>query len=155
MGLHTANEIKSVGFSAYWVESTRQILNKGDLSAYWVGILFDGDFLRTTPSYTLIRDLMLRLCCKLIAYNIAGRRRKPGAMISIEKFVARLAEHFRLLTKERLKGLMMIVQDLSMIDMAELMMDQARVRYTSYSDYEIPYQRRTRRRTDEAITSEP
>ncbi|GJX98321.1 hypothetical protein Tco_0355340 [Tanacetum coccineum] len=32
-----------------------------------------GDFLGTTPSYTLIRDLMLRLCYRLIACSIAGR----------------------------------------------------------------------------------
>ncbi|GJU16421.1 hypothetical protein Tco_1144387 [Tanacetum coccineum] len=35
------------------------------------------------------------------------------------------------------------------------MIDQAGVRYTSYSDYQIPYQRRTRRRTDDANTSAP
>ncbi|GKC15380.1 hypothetical protein Tco_1012162 [Tanacetum coccineum] len=32
---------------------------------------------------------------------------------------------------------------------------EARVRYTSYSDYHIPYVRRTRRRTDDASTSAP
>nr|GEW77650.1 hypothetical protein [Tanacetum cinerariifolium] len=31
------------------------------------------DFLGTTLSYTLIKDLMLRLCRRLIAFNIAGR----------------------------------------------------------------------------------
>ncbi|GKF75782.1 hypothetical protein Tco_0225226, partial [Tanacetum coccineum] len=31
--LHTAEEIESVGFSAYWAESARQILDKEDLSA--------------------------------------------------------------------------------------------------------------------------
>nr|GEV70250.1 hypothetical protein [Tanacetum cinerariifolium] len=35
------------------------------------------------------------------------------------------------------------------------MMDQAGVRYTSYSYYHIPYVRRTRRRTDDTITSVP
>ncbi|GKD30737.1 hypothetical protein Tco_1241515, partial [Tanacetum coccineum] len=34
--------------------------------------------------------------------------RKRGAMISRGQFVARLAEHFGLLTKERLQGLKMI-----------------------------------------------
>nr|GEZ60867.1 hypothetical protein [Tanacetum cinerariifolium] len=46
--------------------------------------------------------------------------RKHGAMISGGQFVARLAEHFRLLTEERLRGLTVIVQDLPIIDMAEL-----------------------------------
>ncbi|GJV53789.1 hypothetical protein Tco_1449530 [Tanacetum coccineum] len=35
------------------------------------------------------------------------------------------------------------------------MMDQAGVRYTSYSDDQIPHVRRTRRRTDDASTSAP
>ncbi|GJX28596.1 hypothetical protein Tco_0236675, partial [Tanacetum coccineum] len=35
------------------------------------------------------------------------------------------------------------------------MMDQAEVRYTSYSDYHISYVRRARRRTDDASTSTP
>ncbi|GKF15907.1 hypothetical protein Tco_0057369, partial [Tanacetum coccineum] len=67
MGLHTDEEIESVGFSAYWAESTRQIPDKGDLSADWIGISFAGDFLSITPSYTSIRDHMLRLCHRLIA----------------------------------------------------------------------------------------
>ncbi|GKF11687.1 hypothetical protein Tco_0049613 [Tanacetum coccineum] len=118
------------------VESGRLISDKGDLSAYWRGISFEGDFLGTPASYTLIRDPMLRLCHRLIACSIAGRSQAPekvtvtdlfysrgidvssvnvlyllarylrlfalgrkyGAMISRGKFVAHLAEHFRLLT---------------------------------------------------------
>ncbi|GJR61671.1 hypothetical protein Tco_1503833 [Tanacetum coccineum] len=45
---------------------------------------------------------------------------KREAMISGGQFVARLAEHFRMLIEERLQGLTMIVQDLPMIDMDEL-----------------------------------
>ncbi|GKF11254.1 hypothetical protein Tco_0049180 [Tanacetum coccineum] len=280
MGLHTAEEIDSVRVGAYWTESVRQIHDKGDLSAYWVGISSMRNFLSIAPSYTSIRDLMLRLCHRLIACSIARRSeapekvtmtnlfylrgmdvgfvsipnllarylrlfasgRKRGAMISGGQFIARLAEHFGLLTEERLQGLTMIVRDLPVIDMAELvvavgtpvvaedalvldegalavlepaqvpqapptagparimeqrlsrleedvhgirgalgekrevlesmaqdfsrfttwtvtrllrMMDQARVRYTRYSDYHIPYVRRTRHRTDDASTSAP
>ncbi|GJS57024.1 hypothetical protein Tco_0651808 [Tanacetum coccineum] len=54
-------EMESAGFDAYWAESARQIPDKGDLSAYWRGISSEGDFLGTAPSYTTIRDLMLRL----------------------------------------------------------------------------------------------
>ncbi|GJX36467.1 hypothetical protein Tco_0248024 [Tanacetum coccineum] len=162
---------------------------------------------------------MLRLCHRLIACNIAGWSRAP------KKFIARMAEHFGLLTEERLKGLTVMVQDLPVIDMAKLvrlqiceelddtwawvssgqerqpdvvagtpqrleeevhgmrealgeqrevldsmacdfsrfttwtvtslslMMDRSRVRYTSYSNFRIPYQRRFRRRTSEASTS--
>ncbi|GJX08585.1 hypothetical protein Tco_0196517 [Tanacetum coccineum] len=39
LGLHTAEEMQTAGFDLYWSESARQIPNKGDLSAYWIGIL--------------------------------------------------------------------------------------------------------------------
>ncbi|GJS20548.1 hypothetical protein Tco_0449180 [Tanacetum coccineum] len=84
--------------------------------------LICGGFYGYTPSYTLIRDPMLRLCNILISCSIDGRSQAPekGAMISGGQFVARLAEHFGLLTKERLKGLTVTMRDLSVIDMAEL-----------------------------------
>ncbi|GJW61424.1 hypothetical protein Tco_0110759 [Tanacetum coccineum] len=91
-------------------ESGRQISDKGDLSAYWREISSKGDLLGTPPSYTLIRDPMMRLCHRLIACSIAGRSQAPkkGAMIPGGQFVARLAQHFGLLTKERLQGLTVI-----------------------------------------------
>ncbi|GKC26846.1 ribonuclease H-like domain, reverse transcriptase, RNA-dependent DNA polymerase [Tanacetum coccineum] len=123
--------------------SARQIPDKGYLRDYWMGISSIGDFLGTTPSYTAIRDPILRLCHRLIACSIAGRSqapekvtvtdlfylrgmdidsvnvpyllarylrlfavgRKSGAHISGGQFVARLAEHFGLLTVEILGGL--------------------------------------------------
>ncbi|GJZ52341.1 hypothetical protein Tco_0606856 [Tanacetum coccineum] len=123
-------------FGAYWAESTRQIPDKGDLRDYWIGISSTGDFLGTAPSYTAIRDLILRLCHRLNTCSDAGRSqapekvtvtglfylrgidvdsvnvpyllarylrlfavgRKSGAHISGGHFVARLAEHFELLT---------------------------------------------------------
>ncbi|GJW90380.1 hypothetical protein Tco_0167933 [Tanacetum coccineum] len=47
--------------------------------------------------------------------------RKSGAHISGGQFVARLAEHFGLLTVEILRGLTVIAPELSIIDMAELL----------------------------------
>ncbi|GJS75360.1 hypothetical protein Tco_0725241 [Tanacetum coccineum] len=44
------------------------------------------DFLGTTPSYTLIRDPMLRLCHRLIAYNIAGRSQAPEKVTVTDLF---------------------------------------------------------------------
>nr|GEX30952.1 hypothetical protein [Tanacetum cinerariifolium] len=79
-------EMQTVGFGLYLAESARQIPEKGDLSAYWIQI-------------------------SLIACSIVGRSqvfkvfylgRKQGAMISGGQFVTRLAEHFGLLTEERL-----------------------------------------------------
>ncbi|GKD61575.1 hypothetical protein Tco_1299084 [Tanacetum coccineum] len=117
-----------------------------------------GDFLGTAPSYTSIRDLILRLYNILIACSIAWRSqapekvimtdlsylrgmdvglvnvpyllarylrlfdagRKSETLISGGQFVARLAEHFGLLTEERLRGLTVIAHALLVIDMAEL-----------------------------------
>ncbi|GJT54722.1 ribonuclease H-like domain-containing protein [Tanacetum coccineum] len=159
LGLHTAEEMETAGFGLYWADSGRQISDKGDLSAYWREISSEGDFLGTPPSYTLIRDPMLRLCHRLITCSIVGRsqapekvtmsnlfylrgmdvgsvnvpyllskylslfasRRKHGGYRFWRKFVAHLAEHFGLFTKERLHGLTVIVRDLPVIDMAELL----------------------------------
>ncbi|GJS90315.1 hypothetical protein Tco_0772951 [Tanacetum coccineum] len=92
-------EIESVRFGAYWAESARQIPDKGDMSAYWIAISSAVDFLGTTPSYTSIRGLMLRLCHRLITCNIVGRSQAPEKVF---------------------EGLTMIVRDLPVIDMAEL-----------------------------------
>ncbi|GJX59146.1 hypothetical protein Tco_0290536 [Tanacetum coccineum] len=66
---------------------------------------------RFAPSYTMIRDPILRLCHRLSACSIAGRSQAPKkseAHISRGQFVARLAAHFGLLTAEILGGLMVI-----------------------------------------------
>ncbi|GJT58746.1 hypothetical protein Tco_1002279 [Tanacetum coccineum] len=90
----------------------------------------DGDFLGPPPSYALIRDLVLRLCHRMMSHSIAGRSqapkkrfaagRKSGAFISYGQFVARLAEHFRLLTEERLQGWTVTAPTHPIIDMAKL-----------------------------------
>ncbi|GJU83021.1 hypothetical protein Tco_1285386 [Tanacetum coccineum] len=141
-----------------WSESERIIHGKGDLHDYWRDISTDGDFLGPPPSYMLIRDLVLRLCHRMMAHSIAGRsqapekvtgtdlfylrgldvgsvnipyllawyprrfatRRKNEAHISRGQFVARLVEHFGLLTVEILGGLTVIAPELPIIDMVEL-----------------------------------
>ncbi|GKC83324.1 hypothetical protein Tco_1139041 [Tanacetum coccineum] len=156
LGLHTGEEMESP--ARYWSESERMIPGKGDLHDYWRSISSDGDFLGPPPSYTLIRDPVLRLCHRMMAHSIAGRSqapekvtvtdsfylrgldvgsvnipyllarylrrfaagRKSGAHISGGQFVARLAEHFGLLTAEILGGLTVIAPELPIIDMAEL-----------------------------------
>ncbi|GJX56124.1 hypothetical protein Tco_0286021 [Tanacetum coccineum] len=138
LGLYTGEEIESFDFSR-------------DIST-------DGDFLGPPPSYTLIRDLVLRLCHRMITHSIAGRSqapekvtvtdlfylrgldvgsfnipyllaqylkrfgagRKSGALILGGQFMARLAEHFGLLTEERLQGLTITATALPIIDMTEL-----------------------------------
>ncbi|GJS01255.1 hypothetical protein Tco_0317763 [Tanacetum coccineum] len=77
-------EMEFVRFGTYWVESARQIYDNGDLSAYWRGISSEGDFLGAPPSYTTIRDLMLRLCHRLITCNIVGRSQAPEKLVRLQ-----------------------------------------------------------------------
>ncbi|GJZ34297.1 putative reverse transcriptase domain-containing protein [Tanacetum coccineum] len=77
LGLHTREEMESLGFARYWSKIERMILGKGDLHDYWRSISTDGDFLGPSPSYTLIRDPMLRLCHRMMAHSIARRSQTP------------------------------------------------------------------------------
>ncbi|GJT45634.1 hypothetical protein Tco_0954349 [Tanacetum coccineum] len=116
--LHTEQEMAEAGFGAYWDGSERLIPDKGDLRDYWVKISSDRDFLGTAPSYVLIRDLVRRLCHRMIAYNISGRGQAPEKVTGINLlylrsidrgttnvlhlfmqylFIGRLAMHFGLL----------------------------------------------------------
>ncbi|GKE77880.1 hypothetical protein Tco_1544000, partial [Tanacetum coccineum] len=64
-------------------QSERVIPGKGDLRDYWRDISTDLDFLGPPPSYTLIRDPVLRLCHTMMAHSIAGRSQaleKAGCM---------------------------------------------------------------------------
>ncbi|GJT82994.1 hypothetical protein Tco_1057336 [Tanacetum coccineum] len=131
LGLHTVEEMQTAGFGLYWAKSARQILDKGDLSAYWIGISFMGDFLGIPPSYTLIRDPILRLCHRLIACSIAEGSQAPEKVTVTDLFYLRgmevgsvnipylLARYLRLFTSGRKQG-EMISGDLPVIDIAEL-----------------------------------
>ncbi|GJZ37419.1 hypothetical protein Tco_0583610 [Tanacetum coccineum] len=70
LGLHTNEEMETVGFGAYWAESARQILDKGDLRDYWIGISSAGDFLGTAFSYTSIREPILRVPTPRVAQDV-------------------------------------------------------------------------------------
>ncbi|GJY10886.1 hypothetical protein Tco_0379071 [Tanacetum coccineum] len=109
LGLHTAKEMAEDGFRAYW------------------------DFLRCAPSYTYIRDLVQRLCHRLISYNIYERGhapekylfrhaegRKRGARLSGGHFIGRLAHYFGLVSDDGLRGLSVVARELSLIEMGEL-----------------------------------
>ncbi|GJW62820.1 hypothetical protein Tco_0112155 [Tanacetum coccineum] len=88
MRLHTAEEMQTVGF----------------------------DFLGTAPSYTAIRDPILRLCHRLIACSIAGRSQAPKKVTVTDLFYLRgmdvdwvnvpylLARYLRLFAAERKSG---------------------------------------------------
>ncbi|GKG50013.1 hypothetical protein Tco_0518787, partial [Tanacetum coccineum] len=49
-------------------------------------ILSDGDFLGPPPSYTLIRDPILRLCHRMLAHNIVGRSQAPKKVTVTDLF---------------------------------------------------------------------
>ncbi|GKB61246.1 hypothetical protein Tco_0917432 [Tanacetum coccineum] len=89
LGLHTAEEMAEDGFGAYWLGSERLILDKGDLSDYWVEISSGGDFLRGAPSYTYFRDPVRRLCHRLISYSISERGQAPEKVIVTDLFYLR------------------------------------------------------------------
>ncbi|GJZ65369.1 hypothetical protein Tco_0622065 [Tanacetum coccineum] len=54
-----------------------------------LGISSAGDFLGTTQSYTLIRDLMLTLCHMLIACSVVGRSQAPKKVTVTDLFYLR------------------------------------------------------------------
>ncbi|GJW24389.1 hypothetical protein Tco_0038200 [Tanacetum coccineum] len=62
------------------------IIEKGDLRDYWRSISTDGDFLGPPHSYTLIKDLVLRLCHKMMAHSIAGRSQAPEKVTVTDLF---------------------------------------------------------------------
>ncbi|GJV38793.1 hypothetical protein Tco_1417233 [Tanacetum coccineum] len=129
LGFHTVEEMAEDGFKSYWLGSERAILDKGDLSDYWIEISSDGDFLRVAPSYTYIRDPLRRLCHRLISYNIFGRGqapkkhaegRKSDARLLGGHFIRRLAHHFGMVNDDGLRGLSVVTHELPLIDMVEL-----------------------------------
>ncbi|GKE46736.1 hypothetical protein Tco_1477994 [Tanacetum coccineum] len=62
---------------------------KGDQCDYWRSISTDGDFLGPPPSYTLIRDPVLRLCHRMIAHSIVGRSQAPEKVTVTDLFYLR------------------------------------------------------------------
>ncbi|GJU36070.1 hypothetical protein Tco_1184424 [Tanacetum coccineum] len=89
MGLHTSQEMDTAGFGVYWDDSAREAPDKGELDPYWRAISSIGNFLGSTPSYTSIRDLIIRLCHRLIACSIAGRSQTPEKVTVTDLFYLR------------------------------------------------------------------
>ncbi|GKD42404.1 hypothetical protein Tco_1267049 [Tanacetum coccineum] len=78
-----------VGFGAYWQGSERVIPDKGGLRDYWMEISSDRDFLGPAPSYVFIRDLVRRLCHRMIACSISGRGQSPEKVTGFDLFYLR------------------------------------------------------------------
>ncbi|GKC20615.1 hypothetical protein Tco_1022765 [Tanacetum coccineum] len=119
LGLHIAEEMAEDGFKAYWLGSERLILDKGDLSDYWVKISSGRDFLRgQTPEKVTATDLFyLRSMDRGVAnipYMLAqylfkhAEGRKSGARLCRGHFIRRLAHHFGLVSDDALRGLYVV-----------------------------------------------
>ncbi|GJS96381.1 hypothetical protein Tco_0803349 [Tanacetum coccineum] len=80
LSLHTTEEMAEDGFGAYWLGSERLIPDEGDLSDYWVEISSGRDFLR---------DLVRRLCHRLISYSISRRGQAPEKVTVTDLFYLR------------------------------------------------------------------
>nr|GFA97477.1 hypothetical protein [Tanacetum cinerariifolium] len=177
-GLHSTEEMRTANSSLYLTESARRISNKGDMRDYWIGISSAKDFLGTVPSYTFIRDPMLRgmdvgsvnvlyLLARYLRLFALGR--KQGAMISrgcsyglsLMTLGYRLEEEVHGM-REALLGqravLDRIARDFSsfstwtVISLAR-MIDRAGVPYTRYLESPVEYERCTRCSTNSANTS--
>ncbi|GJU14201.1 hypothetical protein Tco_1136597 [Tanacetum coccineum] len=72
-------------------------------------------FLRSMDEGTVNVSYLL---AQYLFRHVEGR--KQGAKMSGGHFIARLAEHFRVITKEILRGSIVVVRDLTMINMDEL-----------------------------------
>nr|GEX29728.1 hypothetical protein [Tanacetum cinerariifolium] len=86
---------------------TNEEMAEDGFEAYWLG------------------NPMRRLCHRMIACNISGRRqapekRKSGARLFRGHFIGRLAAHFSLVSDEGLRGLSVINHELLIIDFHEL-----------------------------------
>ncbi|GJX91727.1 hypothetical protein Tco_0345053 [Tanacetum coccineum] len=66
-----------------------EVADKGDLSTYLTGISFNGDCLGIVPSYTSIKDPLIRLCHRLIAFSIDRRSQAPKKVTSTDLFYLR------------------------------------------------------------------
>nr|GEX73492.1 hypothetical protein [Tanacetum cinerariifolium] len=67
----------------------RGLSQKGDLRDYWTEISFDQYFLRSAPSYVLIRDPVRRLCYRMIVCTIYGRGQGSDKVTGVDLFYLR------------------------------------------------------------------
>ncbi|GJU50604.1 hypothetical protein Tco_1220159 [Tanacetum coccineum] len=147
-GVHRVQVFDFGGLTDLMAEglSSRMLMEHRD--AQGQRISSEGDFLGITPSYTAIRDPMLRLC------HSPGTR-EADAMVGAPE-VAKGAPDI----DEGAQAVPAPIQAPQPPPGAgparTLPQKVARlsgVRYTSYFDFRIPYQRRVRRRTGEGSTS--
>ncbi|GJT72490.1 hypothetical protein Tco_1031776 [Tanacetum coccineum] len=129
LGLHTAEEMQTIGFDTYWAKSARQIPDKGDLLCHRLIACSITRRSQAPEKVTMTGPFYLRgmnvasvnvpyLLARFLRLFAAGR--KSEALIAGGQFLTRLAEHLGLLTEDRLRGLTVIAPALPVIDMAKL-----------------------------------
>ncbi|GJT93399.1 hypothetical protein Tco_1082244 [Tanacetum coccineum] len=87
--LYTATSIGSGDSWEVLDGSEKVIPDKGDLKDYWIEISSDRDFLGPAPSYVFIRDLVTRLCHRMIACSISGWGQAPKKVTGVDLFYLR------------------------------------------------------------------
>nr|GEX47223.1 hypothetical protein [Tanacetum cinerariifolium] len=135
-------------------ESMRRIYDKGDQSAYWVGISPVGDFLGTPPSYTLIRDPMMSWILEIICFweeaggdDIWRQEGDVGGVVEEAPVAPEGGDKDEEMPQAvppppRTQG-----------ESLTWLMDNSGVPYKRYSESPVECQRRTRQGTEDAITS--
>ncbi|GJT70255.1 hypothetical protein Tco_1029541 [Tanacetum coccineum] len=131
LGLYTAEEMQTAGFGAYWADTSSYTMIQDPILRLCHSLIACSIAGRSqAPEKVTVMDLFyLRgmdigsvnfpyLLARYLRLFVAGR--KSGAHISGGQFMARLAEHFGLLTKEILGGLTVIAPKLLIVDMTEL-----------------------------------
>ncbi|GJY67405.1 hypothetical protein Tco_0469643 [Tanacetum coccineum] len=166
MGLHMAEEMESAGFSAYWTKSAWRFASGRKRGAMISGGQFVACLAEHFGLFTEQRLQGLAICKELDdtwAWVAPRPERQPDAAASAPERVARLEEEVHSLQgsmAEQRDVLDSMACDFSRfttwtVFSLSLMMDRVGVRYTSYSDFQIPYVKRTRCKTDDANTSSP
>ncbi|GJY88161.1 hypothetical protein Tco_0502789 [Tanacetum coccineum] len=134
LGLHTREEMESPGFARFLGISPFLHFDQRSGIRLFHRIMAHSIAGRSqAPEKVIVTDLFylrgmdvgsVNVPYLLARYLLFAAGRKSGAYISGGQFVALLAEHFGLLTMEILGGLTVIALELSIIDMAELALEQ-------------------------------
>ncbi|GJX86520.1 hypothetical protein Tco_0337294 [Tanacetum coccineum] len=175
MGLHTAEEMAEDGFEAYWHAEGRKSgarMSGGNFIGHLAdhfGIVSDEGLMglsvitRVLTVIDLHELAKLNICVRLgdtWAWVALGPKRQQvaeagapevveGALVVFEGVPAPVQAPQPPPTAASARTIAQRFTTWTVTSLSR-MMDQNGVRYTSYSDFQIPYQRRTRRRTGDA-----
>nr|GEX02536.1 hypothetical protein [Tanacetum cinerariifolium] len=153
-------EMETDGFGAYWEAGLIVIASKKELVDYWTRIS-SGDFLASTPSYTLIIEPLRRLRHRLIAFTISGRGQALEKVTTTNLFFLRSMDEGTVPAASMIEGFLSEQARYSswMVDWMTELMEHRGMRYHRFDGRIIPdthfkfKERRVRQRTDGASAS--